>query len=158
MKLLFSPIGRITRKAFLGGWLALVGLLALFPLLLLGWAVVLNALSAGIPALNAVDKSWLDGPVVTVLTSMAKVVWFYMCACVVIKRLHDRGKSGWWSLAYLVPIVAIFIVPLTASGTKLLMALVFFSFLISFLFMVFDLVYLPSDSGPNEYGLPPMQY
>jgi uncharacterized membrane protein YhaH (DUF805 family) len=47
-----------------------------------------------------------------------------------IKRCHDRGKSGWWCLLLLIPVV-------------------------NFIWAVVDLGILPGTPGPNEYGPEP---
>ena len=51
--------------------------------------------------------------------------------CLHIKRCHDRGKSGWWCLLLLVPIV----------GT---------------LWAIIDLGILEGDRGRNAYGANPL--
>ena len=48
-----------------------------------------------------------------------------------IKRWHDRGKSGWWMLIALVP-------------------------LIGGLWFLIECGFLPGDDGPNEYGPDPL--
>ncbi|MGD1956255.1 MAG: DUF805 domain-containing protein [Sphingomonadales bacterium] len=48
-----------------------------------------------------------------------------------IKRCHDRGKSGWWCLLFLVPIVG-------------------------FLWGLIDLGILKGEEGPNQYGPDPL--
>ena len=48
-----------------------------------------------------------------------------------IKRCHDRGKSGWWCLLLLIPVVG-------------------------FIWAVIDLGILPGSAGNNEYGSDPL--
>lgn len=48
---------------------------------------------------------------------------------VTVRRLHDTGRSGWWYLIVLIPIIGPFV-------------LLFFAL-------------QPSDAGPNQYGPPP---
>ncbi|MCL2891880.1 DUF805 domain-containing protein [Brenneria tiliae] len=74
----FSFKGRIGRRDFwiwLGIWLALM--LLLFTL-------------AGL--------KWLD----TQSTAFALVALLWPTAAIVVKRLHDRNKSGWWALLLIV--------------------------------------------------------
>ena len=49
-----------------------------------------------------------------------------------IKRCHDRGKSGWWCLLLVIPIVG-------------------------FIWAVVDLGILPGTIGANDYGPDPLQ-
>lgn len=56
------------------------------------------------------------------------LLWLYLAAS--WKRSHDRGRTGWWSLLLLIPIVGFFV-------------------------WLIDLVFGPGDQGPNEYGPDP---
>ena len=48
-----------------------------------------------------------------------------------VRRLHDIGKSGWWVLLHLIPVIG---------------------------FLVMLYFYLqPSEPGTNEYGPPPVR-
>ena len=47
-----------------------------------------------------------------------------------VKRCHDRGKSGWWCLLLLIPVVG-------------------------FIWALIDLGILQGDDGPNRYGAQP---
>jgi uncharacterized membrane protein YhaH (DUF805 family) len=82
-QVLFSFRGRVPRKLF---WL--YGVLG--PLLV---SVMLEMLLG----IVGVGERRAD-----VLSSLA-LVW--PCAAVSVKRWHDRGKSGWWVLVTLVPLI-----------------------------------------------------
>lgn len=72
-------------------------------------------------------------------------VLFYCGACVLSKRLHDRGKSGWWAAVILLCIMMIWPFPLG-----------FIDFLAA-LFLVWsfgELVLMPSERGTNRFGPP----
>lgn len=72
---------------------------------------------------------------------------FYVGACVLSKRLHDRGRSGWWAAPVLVSVVAVWPHP---AG--------FFDF-VFFLVLVWaavELAILPGEQGANRYGVNPM--
>ena len=56
----------------------------------------------------------------------------YCGVCVCIKRCHDRGKSGWWCLLLLVPVVNI-------------------------IWVVVDLGILEGDAGSNAWGPDPLR-
>ena len=82
-QLLFSFRGRVPRKVF---WL--YGVLG--PLLV---SVMLEMLLgiAGVPQ-RGIDLA-------------PNLLLLWPCLAVVVKRWHDRGKSGWWVLVNLVPVV-----------------------------------------------------
>lgn len=62
----------------------------------------------------------------TLLTGFYSLFIFFPALAVGIRRLHDIGRSGWWTLISFIPIVG----PLTL-----------------FVFSCFD-----SEDGSNEYG------
>ena len=68
---------------------------------------------------------------------------FYCGACVLSKRLHDRGRSGWWAAVILLAIVMVWPAP---SG--------FFDFIaaVVLLWAVVDLCVMPGERGDNRYG------
>jgi uncharacterized membrane protein YhaH (DUF805 family) len=88
--LLLGFEGRIGRTAF---WAVQIPLLAL----LLVYAFYAEQLLA----------LWLPGSIflgyAVALLALAPLVWVE-CA-IVIKRTHDRGKTGFWSLLLLLPVV-----------------------------------------------------
>jgi uncharacterized membrane protein YhaH (DUF805 family) len=72
---------------------------------------------------------------------------FYPGVCILSKRLHDRGRSGWWAALILVAIAACWPHPES-----------FFDF-VFFLVLVWALVELalmPGEQGANRYGLNPL--
>lgn len=74
----FSFKGRIGRRDF---WL---------------WMAIWVALMAVLFTLSG--QSWLD----TQLTAFGLVVLLWPTAAMMVKRLHDRNKSGWWALLLVV--------------------------------------------------------
>jgi len=84
-QILFSFRGRVPRKAF---WL--YGVLG--PLLV---SLMLEML------LGIVGVSERRTEMLTTLL----LVW--PCAAVSVKRWHDRDKSGWWALVYLIPLIGL---------------------------------------------------
>ncbi|MDC7675622.1 DUF805 domain-containing protein [Asticcacaulis machinosus] len=70
---------------------------------------------------------------------------FFSGACVLSKRLHDRGRSGWWSAVILVAFVMVWPQP---EG--------FFDFIgVAVLVWAFvDLTLMPGERGMNRYGPP----
>ena len=66
-----------------------------------------------------------------------------MGACVLSKRLHDRGRSGWWSAVILLAVVMVWPAP---TG--------FFDFVavLVLIWAVVDLGVMPGERGDNRFG------
>ena len=72
---------------------------------------------------------------------------FYFGACVLSKRLHDRGRSGWWAALILASIVAVWPHP---SG------FLDFIFIVVLVWAFVELAVMPGEQGANRYGLNPL--
>lgn len=59
------------------------------------------------------------------------IALIYPSFAVLVKRCHDRGKSGWWSLIALIPVVGL-------------------------IWAIVDLGILPGTAGRNSYGQDPL--
>ena len=72
---------------------------------------------------------------------------FFTAACVLSKRLHDRGRSGWWAAPILAGVLAIWPIPVG-----------FFDFLFGVLVIwaVIELAVMPGEEGPNRFGRNPL--
>jgi uncharacterized membrane protein YhaH (DUF805 family) len=92
-KLLFTFSGRIDRKTFI------IGALISSPLLIVPLI------------LPNIDES---------LYVLLLLGWAYIYGALGAKRLHDRGKSGWWALLIVAPIMVFiyFITWSTLKGTE----------------------------------------
>jgi uncharacterized membrane protein YhaH (DUF805 family) len=86
-RLLFGLRGRIPRTDFWVGLIATVGITAL--------AILLGGNSVRVGGL---------GPFFAVVTAIGVLSPFCLAA-VVVKRLHDLDKSGWYVVAFLVPLL-----------------------------------------------------
>lgn len=121
--LFFTANGRLGRAPFLIG------------------AAVLIALGALYEAAAGVTIHWLTG-------------WFvypaliYGGACVLSKRLHDRGKSGWWAAAILFALVAVWQPPMNPADVLLSLLLVW---------AVVELGVMGGEPGTNRYGANPLR-
>jgi uncharacterized membrane protein YhaH (DUF805 family) len=71
---------------------------------------------------------------------------FYSGACVLSKRLHDRGRSGWWATPILVSIVAVWPHPVGFLD---------FVFFLVLVWAAVELAVMPGEQGANRYGLNP---
>jgi uncharacterized membrane protein YhaH (DUF805 family) len=66
-----------------------------------------------------------------ILGALFSLAAIYPSLALYAKRWHDRGKSGWWSLILLVPIIGA-------------------------LWVLIELGFLPGIEGPNQYGADPV--
>jgi uncharacterized membrane protein YhaH (DUF805 family) len=115
-ELLFSADGRINRGKYWG---------AFFGLILANFA----ALTLVLIFRMAFDDAgyYASGVVYLIFTVGVAVSWIMVS----IKRWHDRGKSGWWILIALVP-------------------------LIGQLGVIIECGFLIGEGGPNQYGPDPL--
>lgn len=123
VELFFSSSGRVARGPFLIAMAVLFGLLALY--------------------------ESVAGPTLRVLTGWAVYSVLLFCgACVLSKRLHDRGRSGWWAAIVLMAIVAVWPVPVG-----------FFDFLFAVVLVwaAVELGVLQGEQGANRYGPNPLR-
>ena len=73
---------------------------------------------------------------------------FYCGACVLSKRLHDRGRSGWWAALVLIATVAVWPQPSSFFD---------FFFTLVLIWAVVDLGVMPGEAGANRYGSNPLR-
>ena len=67
--------------------------------------------------------------------------------CIVSKRLHDRGRSGWWSALVMTALVALWPHPNGLFG---------FLFVIVAVWSVIELGVMPGEQGANRFGPNPI--
>ncbi len=72
---------------------------------------------------------------------------FYAGACVLSKRLHDRGRSGWWAALILASIVAIWPHPVGFLD---------FVFFLVVVWAFVELAVMPGERGANRYCANPL--
>ena len=121
--LFLSPGGRSPRGPF---WIAVVGLFMV--------SAVYEAVS---------------GPPLRLLT-----FWFVYpallasAACVLSKRLHDRGRSGWWAALILLALAMIWPTP---HGVRAVLALPVM------IWATVELGVLAGEQGANRFGASPLK-
>ena len=118
IELLVSSTGRVARTPFL-------------------------ILSAALIAVTALYES-VAGTTLHLLTGWLVYPAILFCgACVLSKRLHDRGRSGWWAAPILAACMAVWPQP---TG--------FFDFLFAVLLFwaVVELAVMPGEDGTNRFG------
>ncbi|WP_184718328.1 DUF805 domain-containing protein [Caulobacter sp.] len=69
-------------------------------------------------------------------------------ACVLSKRLHDRGRSGWWAMLILIAIVAVWPQPEHFLD---------FMFSLVILWAIVELGVMGGEQGANRYGPNPQK-
>ena len=114
--LLFKFDGRINRAKFWAGiaatWAISIGL----------WILIGVAFAANVSAIYVIV--WL-----LAIAGYVAIIW--MGLAISIKRWHDRGKSGWWILIAMIPIIG----PIWA---------------------LVETGFLEGDPGDNQYGPNPL--
>ncbi|CAN5492232.1 DUF805 domain-containing protein [soil metagenome] len=101
---------------------------------LLGFAIVYDAVFPD--ALH-----WLTG-------------WFvyptlvFFGTCVLSKRLHDRGRSGWWAALVLMSLIAVWPTPKHFLD---------FLFAAVVIWAIIELGVMPGEQGANRYGANPLK-
>lgn len=133
--LLFGFDGRIARTQY---WLSypIIGVMNLLTLMLfalLGWL--------------------LSGYIAIGVAIIASILIFNASLAVAVKRLHDRGKSGWWLLLYYAAPVLLHL-----SGGWLESNVIVFELAASALVLwaIIELGCLRGTAGPNSYGPDPL--
>ncbi len=125
-KYLFTSFeGRISRQPF---WLSVLALM------IIEWIVIIVlSLALGTSMMGGMAPDEAASAAMTAMIPMWIVIliFLYPSLAIYAKRWHDRGKSGWWTLICLVPII---------GGIWLLV----------------ELGFLRGTEGPNQYGNDPL--
>jgi uncharacterized membrane protein YhaH (DUF805 family) len=95
----------------------------------------------------AVYEAWV-GPTLHWLTGwLVYPALLYMAACVLSKRLHDRGRSGWWAALVLFALVAVW--PSPHGFGALLFTLILG-------WAAIELGVMQGEDGANRFGPSPL--
>lgn len=124
MSLFTSFDGRINRQKW---WVGLI------VLVIAEWIIfAIISMLFGVGMMGGMDpENPQISPVAAVLMGIIGLVFLYPALALYAKRWHDRGKSGWWTLIGLVPII---------GG----------------LWILVELGFLRGTEGPNQYGNDPL--
>jgi uncharacterized membrane protein YhaH (DUF805 family) len=117
-ELFFSSTGRLSRTPFVIAAAALIGSAALYELI--------------VPTTVHWLTGWFIYPVLV-----------YTGACLLSKRLHDRGRSGWLAALLLIALIAVWPIPNTVFD---------FVFLLVVVWAVVELGLLSGEQGANRFG------
>lgn len=127
--LLTSFEGRISRQPF---WLSILVLLVIewVVMIVLGMVFGISMMGGMDPGMDpeAAASAAMTGMTPLVIVSL---LFLYPALAIYTKRWHDRGKSGWWTLIILVP-------------------------LIGSIWMLVECGFLRGTEGPNQYGNDPL--
>jgi len=122
-ELFLSSNGRLSRTPFLIAAGVLIGVAVLYE------------------AIAGYTLHWLTGWLVY-------PALLFSGACVLSKRLHDRGRSGWWALLILVAVVAVW--PQPEHFLDFLFSLVL-------IWAIVELGVMGGEQGANRYGANPLK-
>jgi uncharacterized membrane protein YhaH (DUF805 family) len=128
MSLFTSFDGRIGRQNW---WLGIIALfvvewIIMFVLSLLFGFSMMGGMDPNNPEVMGQAMGIMSIPFFIIL-----LLFLWPALAIYAKRWHDRGKSGWWSLIGLVPIVGFF-------------------------WILIELGMLKGSDGPNQYGPDPV--
>ena len=104
-------------------------------------AAILLAAAVTYEAIVGATLHWLTGWVVYPLL-------FYCGCCVLSKRLHDRGRSGWWAALVLAAVVAVWPEPHGVFD---------FLFVLVLVWAGVELGAMPGEAGANRFGPNPLR-
>lgn len=87
----------------------------------------------------------------------ALIIGLWVSLAVAVRRLHDRGKSGWWLLAIYVPIGLLSMLQGAASVSSPGASVFFGALTLPFSIWAFVwLACLKGTTGPNRFGDDPL--
>ncbi len=94
-------------------------------------------------------------PVPRTMVVLMSIALYYIQFSLMIRRLHDMGKSGWWFVLYfLVPSIYFALLPMIPEyGASLVVSLVF-----AFVAMggLANVGFAAGTKGPNRYDVEPV--
>jgi uncharacterized membrane protein YhaH (DUF805 family) len=121
--LFLSPHGRLARAPF---WLAAAIMI-----------VVLGLYESVVSVALHWVTGWIFYPVM-----------MFCAACVLSKRLHDRGRSGWWAALILFCLMAVW--PHTPGFFDFIFGLVL-------IWAIVELAVMTGEQGSNRFGVSPLK-
>lgn len=151
-KLFLSFEGRINRAT----WWLCTGLLMIANLILsMGLnAILVSAMQPqGLTALTRVGA---------IANGLVALILFYPTLAVGAKRMHDRDRSGWWMVAFIVPIVLlVLLTPFALSangavngGVAVMIVVLMAASIMAIGWNFVELAFLAGTAGDNRFGTP----
>jgi uncharacterized membrane protein YhaH (DUF805 family) len=120
--LFFSASGRLGRTPFV--------------IVAVAWILIAGVYDAAFSA----NVHWLSGWIIY-------PALIYTGACVLSKRLHDRGRSGWWAALVLFALIAVWTRPYGVTS---------FLFILVLIWAAIELGVMQGEVGANRFGPSPM--
>ena len=120
--------GRINRQKW---WLGLVVLVIAEWIIMFVITMLFGTAAPPDPSMGGYSASFNLGPMGAIILLIVMVPFIWASICLSGKRWHDRGKSAWWILIGLIPIIG-GIWTLVENG------------------------FLKGTDGPNQYGPDPL--
>jgi len=132
--------GRINRQPY---W---IGGLVLIPVL-----IVLNLIffALGIPR-GVMIFGLIFNQLITAL------LLIYPLLALMVKRFHDRDKSGWWALVFYIPSIINGVISASQPGSSLAMITGLITLVVAVWFII-ELGFLKGTDGQNDYGPDPLE-
>lgn len=160
--LFFGFSGRINRGKF---WLTLVVWLLIWivaiPAFVVGGLAILgsNVSDGSLPSLEdpvALLRMVRDYGILSLIILAFIIVSWISAFAVGIKRLHDRDRSGWWTLLFYSGPPVLVLAQNSTDGALASLVLGLGAFAISVWWLV-ELGFLRGTSGPNRFGPDPLK-
>ena len=128
MSVFTSFDGRIGRQTW---WLGLIALIVLQWIVLFVFSLIVGGSMMGTMDPNNPDAMSQAMGAVSIPFIIIFLIFLWPSLALYTKRWHDRGKSGWWTLILLIP-------------------------LIGALWALIECGFLRGTEGPNQYGPDPV--
>jgi len=160
--LFFGFSGRINRGKF---WLTLVVWLLIWivaiPAFVVGGLAILgsNVSDGSLPSLEdpvALLRMVRDYGILSLIILAFIIVSWISAFAIGIKRLHDRDRSGWWTLLFYSGPPVLVLAQNSTDGALASLVLGLGAFAISVWWLV-ELGFLRGTSGPNRFGPDPLK-
>jgi uncharacterized membrane protein YhaH (DUF805 family) len=163
-RFLFSFKGRINRAKY---WLATLMILcwmifvlevlaAVAPIFGIGGPLAINVIGISASIQLTDDDAPSKISLLLQLVTIPLTLLFGCCyAAVSIKRLHDRNKSGWWMVPFIVA-TGVYDQFANRLGGSYAAAVLGFAVFILFIWGLVEMYFLKGTNGPNRFGPDPL--
>jgi len=98
-------------------------------------------------AVAAIYEAWVGATLHWLTGWLVYPALLYGGACVLSKRLHDRGRSGWWAALVLFALVAVWPAPHGVGAVI---------FTLILLWAAIELGVMQGEDGANRFGPSPL--